>query len=51
VSDFSLIEAAANKVDDVVRSATWGLINQEQAVELGDHISGGSAVRKQKWMR
>jgi hypothetical protein len=26
VSDFSLVEAAANKVDDVVGSATWGFI-------------------------
>jgi len=48
VSDFSLVEAAANKVDDVVGSATWGLINQEQAVELRDHVSRDSGIRNRK---
>jgi CRISPR/Cas system CMR-associated protein Cmr3 (group 5 of RAMP superfamily) len=51
VSDFSLVEATPNKINDVVGSSTWGFINQEKSVELGDHVSGDSGIKNRKWMR
>ena len=37
VADLSLIEAAADKIDDIVRGSTWGFIDQKKAVELWNH--------------
>ena len=37
VADLSLIEAAADKIDDIVRGSTGGFIDQKKAIELWNH--------------
>ena len=37
VADLSLMEAAADKIDDIVRGSSGGFIDQEKAVELWNH--------------
>ena len=50
VSDFSLVEATANKVDDIVGGSSWGFIDQEKAVELWNHeIWVGTKVSWLEW--
>ena len=38
VADLALVEAASDKVDDIVGSFAGGFVDQEEAVELGDHL-------------
>ncbi len=50
MADFSLVEAAANKVDDIVGGSSGGFIDQEKAVELWNHeIWVGTKVRWLEW--
>ena len=47
VADLSLIEAAADKIDDIVRGSTGGFIDQKKAVELWNHgIWVGTKVKE-----
>ena len=41
VADLALVEATADKVDDVVGGAARGFVDEEEAVELGNHLREG----------
>ena len=50
VADFSLMEAAADEIDNIVGGTTGRFIDQEQAVELRNHRFGlEPKVRGKEW--
>ena len=47
VTDLALVEPAANEVDDVVGGFSRRFVDQEQAIELGDHLLKAVGYRLQ----
>ena len=46
VADFTLVKAATDEIDDIVGGTTRGFVDQEEAVELGNHKSGMASASR-----